>query len=114
VNRGAGGYYPSAAVCFEGTAVRLTRKLRSKMSTKSKFSRLHVPPTQRALGPREPQEPVMGISDINSPVNTANMASKLGGNIPGSSPGARSNPSRRSDAGHTACDAQHRAHAMIW
>jgi hypothetical protein len=68
------------------------------MSTKSKFSRLHVPPTQRALGPREPQEPVMGISDndINSPVNTPNKASKLGGNIPGFSPGARSDLTARS------------------
>jgi hypothetical protein len=65
------------------------------MSTKSKFSRLHVPPAQRSRDPREPREPAMGISDVNSPVNSANKASRLSGNIPGFSPGARSDPSAR-------------------
>ena len=36
----------------------------------------------------------MSIKDVNCPVNTANTGSKLGDNIPGSSPGAKSVPGR--------------------
>jgi hypothetical protein len=41
----------------------------------------------------------MPIKEVNSPVNTGNARSKLASHPRGSSPGARSNPSRgRSDA----------------
>jgi hypothetical protein len=36
----------------------------------------------------------MPEKEVNSPVNTRNTGSKLSGNIPGSSPGAKSDPGR--------------------
>jgi len=36
----------------------------------------------------------MPEKEVNSPVNTRNTGSKLSGNIPGFSPGARSDPGR--------------------
>ena len=36
----------------------------------------------------------MPIKEVNSPVNTANTVSKLSGNTPEFSPGAKSNPGR--------------------
>jgi hypothetical protein len=40
----------------------------------------------------------MAERDVNSPVNTRNTTSKLSGNIPGFSPGAKSDPSRGDQA----------------
>jgi hypothetical protein len=40
----------------------------------------------------------MAERDVNSPVNSRNTASKLRGNIPGFSPGAKSAPGRGDQA----------------
>jgi len=40
----------------------------------------------------------MAEKEVNSPVNTRNTTSKLRGNIPGFSPGAKSDPSRGDQA----------------
>src|SRR5262249_34242822 len=41
---------------------------------------------------------IMPEKDVNSPVNTRNTTSKLSGNIPGFSPGAKSAPGRGDQA----------------